>query len=303
MSSRPPGSTGPGPIPEAVLRGLDLTVRRRLEGLVPGDQRTPAVGAGTELAQIRTYREGDDVRQIDWNATARTGEPQVRVHVAERSVTTWLVIDASPSMLFGTADRLKLDVAEGVATAIGRLATRRGNRLGVVAFGERGQRVLRPRQGRAGQAPLARLLSGDPPRAQRADASLAAALGTVASLATSRSLVVVVADFRGERDWVAPLKRLAARHGVLALEVRDPREEELPDVGQITLTDPETGRQLRVDTRSRVLRTRFAEAAAVERDEVARELRRANADHAVLSTDGEWFRSLARFLGGPRRAA
>jgi uncharacterized protein (DUF58 family) len=284
-----------------VLRGLDMTVRRRLEGLVPGDQRTPAVGAGTELAQIRAYREGDDVRQIDWNATARTGEPQVRVHVAERSVTTWLVLDASASMSFGTADRLKVDVAEGVALAIGRLATRRGNRLGVVAFGQGGQRVLRPRQGRAGQAPLARLLSATPPRAQRADDTLTGALATVASLANSRSLVVVVADFRGDRSWVAPLKRLSARHGVLALEIRDPREQELPDVGNVVLTDPETGRQLRVDTRSKALRDRFAQAAAEERFEVARELRRCNADHAVLTTEGEWFRDLARFLGGPRR--
>ena len=298
---RQPGSLGPGPIPEAVLRGLDMTVRRRLEGLVPGDQRTPAVGAGTELAQIRTYRDGDDVRQIDWNATARTGEPQVRVHVAERSTTTWLVLDASASMAFGTADRLKVDVAEGVALAIGRLATRRGNRLGVVAFGQGGQRVLRPRQGRAGQAPLARLLSATPPRAQRADDTLQGALATVASLAHSRSLVVVVADFRGDRAWVVPLKRLGARHGVLALEIRDPREQELPDVGTVVLTDPENGRQLRVDTRSRTLRERFAAAAAQERAEVARELRRCNADHAVLSTEGEWFRDLARFLGGPRR--
>ena len=298
---RQPGSVGPGPIPETVLRGLDMTVRRRLEGLVPGDQRTPAVGAGTELAQVRAYREGDDVRQIDWNATARTGEPQVRVHVAERSTTTWLVLDTSASMAFGTADRLKVDVAEGAALSIGRLATRRGNRLGVVAFGQDGQRVLRPRQGRAGQAPLMRLLSADPGRPQRPDDTLSGALGTVASLANSRSLVVVIADFRGDRSWVAPLKRLGARHGVLALEIRDPREQELPDIGSVVLTDPESGRQLRVDTRSRTLRERFAAAAAAERADVARELRRCNADHAVLSTQGEWFRELARFLGGPRR--
>jgi uncharacterized protein (DUF58 family) len=286
-----------------VLRSLDLTVRQRLEGLLPGDQRTPAVGAGTELALVRAYREGDDVRQIDWNATARTGEPQVRVHVAERSVTTWLVLDASASMAFGTADRLKVDVAEGAAGAIGRLATRRGNRLGVVAFGQGGQRVLRPRQGRAGQAPLARLLSTAPPPAQRSDDTLAGALGTVASLATSRSLVVVVADFRGDRSWVAPLKRLGSRHGLLALEIRDPREQSLPDVGEVVLTDPETGRQMRVDTRSRTLRERFAAAAAEERAQVARELRRCAAEHAVLSTEGDWLRALARFLGGPRRGA
>src|SRR5690606_13396413 len=102
------------------------------------------------LAQVRPYRPGDDVRQLDWNATARTGEPHVRVHVAERSVTTWLLLDLSPSMAFGTADRLKVDVAEGVANAVGRLATRRGNRLGVMTFGGPDPRVLPPRQGRAG---------------------------------------------------------------------------------------------------------------------------------------------------------
>jgi uncharacterized protein (DUF58 family) len=306
---------GPGPIPEAVVRGLDLTVRRRLEGLVPGDQSTPAVGAGTELAQVRAYRPGDDVRAIDWNATARTGEPHVRVHVAERSVTTWLLLDLSPSMAFGTADRLKVDVAEGVATAVGRLATRRGNRLGVVTFGGPQPRVLPPRQGRAGlhgaiaaakqaEAPELHPTSAAAPAAHgRRDgqSELAAALLRTGALARSRSLVVVVADFRGEPDWVKPLRSLAARHGVLAAEIRDPREMALPDVGDIVLADPETGRQLRVDTRSARLRERFAAEAAAERGEVARALRRAGAEHVVLSTEGEWLRTLAGFLSGRAR--
>ena len=300
--TRRPGSVGPGPIPESVLRGLDLTVRRRLEGLVPGDQRTPMVGAGTELAQIRAYRPGDDVRHIDWNATARTGEPQVRVHVAERSVTTWLVVDLSASMAFGTADRLKSDVAEGVATAVGRLATRRGNRLGVVTFGDGDRTILAPRQGRSAIAPLAKLIREHrggprPGRQVPQDDTLAGALDVAGAFARSRSLVVVLSDFRGPRDWAAPMRRLSQRHGILALEIRDPREESLPDVGDITLADPETGRQLRVDTRDRKLRERYAEAAAEDRREVAAELRRAGADHTVLGTEGEWLRALAGFLG------
>ena len=317
MTTRAAGA-GTGPIPEAVLRGLDLTVRRRLDGLVPGDQRTPAVGVGTELAQVRAYRPGDDVRQIDWNATARTGEPHVRVHVAERSVTTWLMLDLSPSLAFGTADRLKVDVAEGVANAVGRLATRRGNRLGVMTFGGPSPRVLPPRQGRAGlhgaieaakqfAAPELRPAMGELPAehaGQGTDAprsDLAEALRRAGGLARSRSLMVVVADFRGPRDWVRPLRALAARHGVLALEVRDPREEELPDVGELVLADPETGRQLRVDTRSRTLRERFAEEAARERADLAVELRRCGADHAVLSTRGAWLRTLAGFLSAAGR--
>jgi uncharacterized protein (DUF58 family) len=311
-------SPGPGPIPEAVLRGLDLTVRRRLEGLVPGDQRTPAVGVGTELSQIRAYRPGDDVRQLDWNATARTGEPHVRVHVAERSVTTWLVLDLSPSMAFGTADRLKVDVAEGIANAVGRLATRRGNRLGVMTFGGPDPRVLPPRQGRAGLhgAIEAAKEFGAPELHPRGDvviapegrgpaegdrSELAAALRRLGGFTRSRSLLVLVSDFRGPRDWVRPLRALSARHGVVALEIRDPREEELPDVGELVLADPETGRQLRVDTGSRPLRERFAEAAAAERADLADELRRSGADHVVLSTRGEWLKGLARFFGARQR--
>ena len=310
---------GPGPIPEAVVRGLDLTVRRRLEGLVPGDQRTQALGPGTELAQIRAYRPGDDVRTLDWNATARTGEPHVRVHVAERSVTTWLLLDLSASMAFGTADRLKVDVAEGVATAVGRLATRRGNRLGVLTFGAGRPRILPPRQGRAGllgaveaareaeaTKPTDAELHGpdERPGSEVHRSDLADALRRAGAVARSRSLLVVVSDFRGPRDWVRPLRALSARHGVLALEVRDPREEALPDAGELVLADPETGRQLRVDTRSRALRERFAQAAAAERAEVAQELRRSGADQAVLSTEGPWLRTLAGFLTaqGRRRA-
>ena len=314
-----PSPTGPGPIPDTVLRSLDLTVRRRLEGLLPGDQPTPATGVGTELAQIRPYRPGDDVRQLDWNATARTGEPHVRVHVAERSVTTWLLLDLSPSMAFGTADRLKVDVAEGIANTVGRLATRRGNRLGVMTFGGPEPRVLPPRQGRSGlhgaieasrqfgapelhpdgRMEIAAAASRNGDRADRSE--LAEALRRAGGLARSRSLLVVVSDFRGPRDWVTPLRALAARHGVLALEIVDPREQELPDVGELVLADPETGRQLRVDTRSAKLRERFAEEAAAERAELARELRRSGADHAVLSTSGDWLRILARFLGGRAR--
>jgi uncharacterized protein (DUF58 family) len=310
-------SPGPGPVPEAVLRGLDLTVRRRLEGLVPGDQRTPAVGVGTELSAVRAYRPGDDVRQLDWNATARTGEPHVRVHVAERSVTTWLALDLSPSMAFGTADRLKVDVAEGIANAVGRLATRRGNRLGVMTFGGPDPRVLPPRQGRAGlhgaleaakefgapelnpRGDVVDAAAGRTPGGERSE--LADALRRLGGFARSRSLIVIVSDFRGPRDWVRPMRALGGRHGVVALEVRDPREESLPDVGELVLADPETGRQLRVDTGSRPLRERFAEAAAAEREELAAELKRSGADHIVLSTAGEWLPGLARFFGARRR--
>jgi uncharacterized protein (DUF58 family) len=294
---------GPGPVPPAVLRSLDLAVLRRVESLVPGEHLTPQVGAGTELAMIRPYFPGDDVRHIDWNVTARMHEPHVRVHVGERALTTWLVLDTSASMTFGTADRRKFDVAEGVALAVGHVASRRGNRLGVVAFGGGAPKVLRPRQGRLGLLQLLAELRAEPEDDGAGATSLGAAVAGVAAVARARGLIVVVSDFRGPRDWEGPLRSLRARHGILAVEIRDQRELELTPMGDLWLVDPETGRQLQVNTSRRGIRKRFAEAAAKERAEVAAALRHANADHLILSTGGDWLRDLAghlrRFHGGP----
>ena len=293
---RTPDKPGPGPIPPQVLRSLDLAVLRRVESLIPGEHLTPQVGGGTELAMIRPYRPGDDVRHIDWNVTARMQETHVRVHVGERAMTAWLLLDVSASMTFGTADRRKADVAEGVALAVGHVATRRGNRLGVVALGGGDPRIVRPRQGRLGLLALLSELRADPEPDGSGATSLGTAAQRTAALARNRGLVVVVSDFRGERDWEAPLRTLRQRHGVLAVEIQDPRELELPPVGDLWMTDPETGRQLHVNTNKRRVRKRFAKAAAEEREEVAAALRRAGADHLVLSTSGDWLRDLAGHL-------
>ncbi len=293
---------GPGPIPPAVVRALDVELVRRVRELWPGERPAVGAGAGTELQRVRPYVAGDDVRHLDAAATARTGEPHVRVHVAERALTTWLVLDRSASMGFGTADRAKADVAEGVATVLATLATRRGNRLGVVAFGAGAPSGRRPTAGRPGLlGALAEARGAVGP--EGVAGSLADALHRAGRLARGRGLVVVVSDWRGERAgdddaaWLAPLRRLRARHALLAVEVRDPREQELPDVGaDLALVDPETGRHLRVDTRSGRLRARFAQAAAEERARVASDLRSAGAHHVVLSTRGEWLLPLAAAL-------
>jgi uncharacterized protein (DUF58 family) len=223
-------------------------------------------------------------------------EPHVRVHVGERALTAWLVLDSSASMTFGTADRRKADVAEGVALAIGHVATRRGNRLGVVSFGAGTPKVMRPRQGRLGLLQLLAELRAEPEEDGAGATSLGAAIAGVAAMARARGLIVVVSDFRGERDWEGPLRTLRARHGVLAVEIRDPRELELTAMGDLWLVDPETGRQLQVNTSARHVRRRFAAAAAAEREEVAAALRRTGADHLVLSTDGDWLKGLAAHL-------
>jgi uncharacterized protein (DUF58 family) len=280
----------------ALLRALDISIGRRVEGLLAGDYRSVLHGPGSELALVRPYVAGDDVRLIDWNVTARTSEPHVRVTLAERVLVSWLVLDTSLSMQFGTADRRKADVAEGVAIAVGHLATRRGNRLGIVTFGDSSPIALPPRQGRAGLIGLLAALRSEPDETQVGSTSLAAALKQTSTLARQRSLVVVVSDFRGPRDWRRRFLELASRHDVLAVEVRDPREQELSNVGMLWLVDPETGQQLRVDTRNRRLRERFAAAAAAERSSVARALSSVGARHVVLSTEGDWLRELAAVL-------
>ena len=300
--ARRPDPPGPGPMPESVLRSLDLIVRRRMDGLFAGDVRSSRISEGTELEQIRPYRPGDDVRQIDWSATARTREPHIRVHVAERAVVTWLVLDASPSMGFGTALRRKTDVATGTALALAHVATRHGNRLGIVAFGGPSARLLPPRLGRAGLLGLLQALNVDlePGQQDRRSESLGEALGRTGLILRTghgrRALIAVISDFRGSRDWRRPLTDLAARHEVIAVEVGDPREQELPDVGDLWLVDPESGRRLRVDTGRRRLRERFAAAAAAERAEVRADIRASGAEHVVLSTASDWLRDLARAL-------
>ena len=287
---------GPGAMAEGLLRALDVSIGRRVEGLLAGDFRSNLLGTGTELAMMRPYVPGDDVRRIDWNVTARTGEPHVRVDLAERVLVTWLVLDTSISMQFGTADRRKADVAEGVAVAIGHLATRRGNRLGVMTFGGEESRAIPPMQGRAGLVGMLTALRGEAAVDGPGTTNLGAALRKTGALARQRSLVVVVSDFRGERGWRRALLGLSGHHDVVAVEVRDPREQELSDVGLLYLVDPETGRQLRVDTRSRRLRERFAVAAAAERAELARSLTSAGVRHVVLTTSGDWLRPLVTFL-------
>ncbi len=308
MTLAPPRTAarpGPGPMPEELLRTLELTLRGRIDGLLAGEHRSTTLGPGTELAQIRPYVPGDDVRLIDWNVTARTGEPHVRVQVAERALTTWLVLDTSLSMTFGTGDRRKADVAEGVAHAVGYAATRNGNRLGVVTFGDPSPRTLPPRQGRPGLLGLLHAVRPETAEEPIGTTAFRESLARVARVARRRSLVVLVSDFRGPLDWRRELLHVASRCHVLAVEVLDRREQELPDVGDLWLVDAETGRLVRADTSSRRLRERFAEGAAAEREELASFLRSTGADHLVLTTSGDWLRELASFLRrpGPRGAA
>ena len=293
----PAARQGPGPLPSALVEALDVAVSRLVTRTLPGDRRAAGVGLGTELAQLRPYVLGDDVRHLDAAASARTGAPHVRLHVPERALTTWIVIDVSPSMAFGTARRLKADVAEGAALVFGRLGVRRAGSVGLVAFGAGAPRLLAPRGARPGMVALRGALAEGVAAdgAQDPDA-LAEALRRVGRLAGQPGFVVAVSDFRDQHGWESALGALRARHSVLAAEIGDPREAQLPAVGRLTLVDPETGARVEVDTSRRRVRQRFAELERERRERVATELRRLRVAHLTLSTDDDWLVELGRQL-------
>jgi uncharacterized protein (DUF58 family) len=294
----PAARQGPGPIPQPLIDALDVAVNRLLSRTLPGERRAAGVGLGMELAQIRPYEVGDDVRHIDPAATARSaGQPHIRLHVPERALTTWIALDVSPSMAFGTTQRLKADVAEGVTLVFGRLGIRRAGSVGLVAFGAATPRILPPRGSKPGIVALRRMLAeGVAPDGQHDASAMAGALRRLARLARQPGLVVVVSDFRDQRAWERPLGSLRVRHAVLAVEISDPREADVPAIGRLAVIDPETGARLEVDTSSRRLRTRFAELERERRETVAHELRRLRTDHVTLSTDQNWLRELGRQL-------
>jgi uncharacterized protein (DUF58 family) len=297
---------------EQVLRRLELRVTRRIDGLLHGDYLGLLPGPGSEMAEARPYRPGeDDVRRMDWNVTARTTVPHVRDLIADRELETWALVDASGSMDFGTAQSEKRDLATSAVAAIGFLTAHTGNRFGALVAHAGGVRRVPARSGRGALFSMLRILMELPrsPEGATGGPSLAEAIDGLRRTTRRRGLVVVVSDFLDGLDdpnaptWERPLRRLTARQQVLAVEVLDPRELELPDVGVLTLVDTETGRRREISTASRRTRDRYAEAAAEQREGIRSALRRAGAGHMQLRTDRDWLRDIVRYVVEQRRMA
>ncbi|WP_328870101.1 DUF58 domain-containing protein [Streptomyces sp. NBC_00287] len=288
--------------PEQALKHLELLFTRRPDGQLQGDHPSLLPGPGSEVAESRPYVIGDDVRRMDWNATARTTVPHVRLTLADRELTTWIVLDASASMDFGTARMEKRDLAVGAAAAVAFLTERAGNRLGVQLTGPHGVRRIPPRTGRGHLLTILRAAL-DRPRVEPGapETTLADALHALRAL-PARGLVAVVSDFL-ETGWEQPLRTVARRHQVLAVEIVDPRELELPPVGLLTVVDPETGRRREIPTYARKLRERYAEAALEQRALIKQTIRRAGAAHLRLRTDRDWVRDVVRYVEDQRRRA
>jgi len=314
-------SATPRPAPadrsDAVLSRLQLLVTRKLDGLLQGDYVGLLPGPGSEAGESREYRPGDDVRRMDWPVTARTTTPHVRRTIADRELETWLAVDLSASLDFGTGRWLKRDVVVAAAAAITHLTVRGGNRVGAVigtgggappagrrrgappAAGPGVLTRLPARSGRREAQGLLRAIAGTELRPGRGD--LGALVEMLNRPPRRRGVAVVISDFLAPpAQWARPLRKLRVRHDVLAVEVVDPRELELPDVGVLPVVDPESGELHEVQTADPRLRRRYAEAAAAQRAEISAALRGAGAAHLRLRTDRDWLLDMVRFVAAQR---
>jgi uncharacterized protein (DUF58 family) len=293
-----------------LLRRLSWPALRRLGIHLGGAEQSLVRGPGIEYSDAREYTPGDDSRLIDWNLTARSDRPFVKDSFPERALDAWLVLDVSPSMAWGTARCLKGRLVNEMAVAASELLARSGNRVGVIVFGADAPAIVPPRAGRTHRMRMLASLEETTAGAAAGTTDLTSALETVERVARRRALVVLVTDFLTAPGWDRPLARMSLRHEIVAVHVTDPRESSIPNVGIVTFEDPETGRQLTVDTASRRLRARFAEAAAEQRDALHEILRRCRVDVLAISTEEELIPRLAHFLAtrralrsarGPRR--
>jgi uncharacterized protein (DUF58 family) len=285
----------------AALRKLELTVRRKLDGVLHGDYQGLIPGPGSEPGESRVYQPGDDVRRMDWSVTARTTTPHVRQMIADRELETWLVVDVSASLDFGTAGCEKRDLAVAAAAAVAFLNSGGGNRLGAVITNGDATKRVPALSGRLHEQEILRAIATMPKAPVGVRGDLAAAIDALRRPERRRGMAVVISDFLGPITWMKPLRAIAGRHEVLGIEVLDPRDVELPDVGEVILQDTESGvtREFTIDAQ---LREDFAKAAGAHRAEVARTLRRCGAPLLTLRTDRDWIADVVRFVANRRLA-
>lgn len=286
---------------EHILRRLEWTVIRRLDGLLQGDYRTLLRGTGIDLADLREYQHHDDVRHIDWNVTARLQTPHVRVFTEDREMTAWFLLDLSPSVDFGSGDQLKHTVSSGFVAVLARLLTRHGNRVGAILYGTGVDRVIPAGNGRRHVLQLMHAMTQRREQAEPGATRLADLLSSAASMVRRRSTVFVVSDFISEPGWEKPMGLLAQKHEVVAVRLFDPLEAELPDLGLITMRDAESGEQLLVDTSNAKFRLRFAQIAAQRETGLRQTLSRAGVDTLELSTADDLVQSILRFTDMRKR--
>ena len=287
--------------PEAILQRVEWTVLRRLDGLLHGDYRTLFRGYGMDIADLREYQYGDDVRHIDWNVTARLQSPYVREFHEDREITAWFLLDLSQSVNFGSTLVRKRNVSVDIVALLARLLTRRGNRVGAMYYGERVEGMMPPRNGRRQVLNILHAMQAEPETPSSSGTNLGELLRAAEHAIRRRSLIFVVSDFISAPGWGESLGRLAQRNEIIAVRLHDPLERELPDLGLVVVQDAETGEQLFVDTNDKRFRKRFAAAAERRETELRATFRQAGVDAIELSTDDDLVETVLRFAEIKRR--
>jgi uncharacterized protein (DUF58 family) len=289
--------------PDQLLRRLEWTVIRRLDGLLQGDYRTLWRGAGVDLADLREYQAHDDVRHIDWNVTARLQTPYVRQFTEDRDMNAWFLLDLSGSVDFGSGDVTKLAVSTGFVATLARVITRHGNRVGALLYGSQVDAVLQPRTSRLHVLELLARMTQKRAAVSKTNTSLADLLRAADGAMKRRALVFVVSDFISQPGWEDALARLARRHDVVAVRLWDPLEMALPDVGLVTVQDAETDEQLFIDASDPAFRQRYASIASQREEALIHNLSRSGADVLELATDDDLLQALLRFADLRRQRA
>jgi uncharacterized protein (DUF58 family) len=280
---------------------MEWTVLRRLDGLLHGDYRTLFRGYGLDLADLREYQYGDDVRHIDWNVTARLQAPYVREYHEDREITAWFVLDLSASVDFGSHQVRKRAVSENFVAVIARLLTRHGNRVGALLYGNDVYGVIPARGGRRQVLHILHAIQAKKPPPGNSSTDLRELLEAAAHMMRRRSLVFVVSDFISAPGWESLLAHLAARHEIVAVRLYDPLESSLPDLGLLVFRDAETGEQVLVDTHDKGFRKRFAAASQRREARIRRAFGDAGVDCLELSTEDDLVDSIRRFAELRRR--
>lgn len=280
---------------EALLKRLEWTVIRRLDGLLQGDYRTLWRGAGLDLADLREYQHHDDVRHIDWNVTARLQQPYVRQFTEDRELAAWFLVDLSASVDFGSNQTTKRRVAREFVAVLARLLTRHGNRVGALLYGTDVDTMIPARNGRRHVLELLQRMERRPEESAPGATQLRDLLLAAQGVVRRRSTLFVVSDFISTPGWERALAQLALRHDVTAVRLSDPLENDLPDLGLITMRDAETGEQVVVDTHDSGFRKRFAAAAQRREDKLFESLARAGVDTLELGTDDDLLNAVMRF--------
>jgi uncharacterized protein (DUF58 family) len=280
---------------EALLRRLEWTVIRRLDGLLQGDYRTLWRGAGLDLADLREYQHHDDVRHIDWNVTARLQQPYVRQFTEDRELSAWFIVDLSASVDFGSDQLTKRGVAREFVAVLARLLTRHGNRVGALLYGTEVDTVIPARGGRMQVLQLLQRMDRRPEQTAQGATELRELLVAAQRFLKRRSTVFVVSDFISAPGWELALAQLSQRHEVTAVRLYDPLEMDLPDLGLVTMLDAETGEQLVVDTHDSGFRRRFAAAAEARETTLRDGLAQAGVDTLELATDDDLLDAILRF--------